>query len=135
MVELGPVNENNHKQLWLLEGKSGDNVEIVNGFSDYCLTEEGEKLSLKRGTGRKDQSWSVEMTGKGKDIQIRLAKSKNKYLSVHEGNLILKEFPSKANADVWTLVEVTNNEMLKTSCFIISTDTNKLIDIPEASKK
>lgn len=59
VVELGPVNENNHKQLWLLEGKSGDNVEIVNGFSDYCLTEEGEKLSLKRGTGRKDQFWSV----------------------------------------------------------------------------
>lgn len=36
---------------------------------------------------------------------------------------------------MWTLVEVTSNEMLKTSCFIISTDTSKLIDIPEASKK
>jgi hypothetical protein len=41
----------------------------------------------------------------------------------------------RESADVWTLVEVTSNELLKNSCFIISSDCKKLVDIPEASKK
>ena len=63
MVQLGPVNENNSKQLWLINGRTADSVELVNGFSDYCLTEDGEKLILKKGTGSKHQSWVIEFTG------------------------------------------------------------------------
>lgn len=110
-------------------------MEIVNGFSDYCLTEDGDKLILKRGTGSKHQSWAVEFLGETKDIQIKLNRSKNKYLGVHEGELVLKEVKSQAGIDTWRLIEVTSNELLKKSCFIISTDTRKLIDIPESSKK
>jgi hypothetical protein len=110
-------------------------VEIVNGFSDYCLTEDGDKLILKKGTGSKSQTWTIEPAGEGKDVHIKLGKSKNKYLGVSEGELTIKDAKFQTLMDVWTLIEVTSNESLKKSCFIISTDTHKLIDIPEASKK
>lgn len=135
MVQLGPVNENNYKQLWLINGRNADSVELVNGFSDYCLTEDGDKLILKKGTGSKHQSWTIEFTGEGQDVQIKLSTSKNKYLGINNGELVLKQGKFQNFVDVWTLVEVSSNQMIKKTCFIFSTDTKKLIDIPDASKK
>jgi hypothetical protein len=123
-VEIGPLNENNKRQLWLLEGRKGGSFEIINGFTDHVLTENDGKLVLKRGTGSSAQTWLMDFQGEA--VTIRLARQKGKVLTVENGAVILKE----GGRDQWRLQPVTRNDLLSRSCFIQSLDTQLLVDVP-----
>jgi hypothetical protein len=128
---MGPINANNKRQLWLLEGKKGGNFEIINGSTDNVLTEDDGNLKLKRGTANSHQVWKLEFES-DHEFRIRKAKSQNEYVVVQNGEIVLKAIHA-TQADVWLLQPVLNNTVLNKSCFIISTDARKLIDIPEAT--
>lgn len=57
-LELGPVNENNPNQMWILQLKEKNRYEIILGFPDVVLTADGTDATLKKGFGDKwHQYW------------------------------------------------------------------------------
>lgn len=57
-LQLGPINENNKNQLWIVELKDKNRYEIILGIPDVVLTANGTDVILKRGVGDKwHQYW------------------------------------------------------------------------------
>ena len=58
-VEVGPVNPNNKRQLWILQEQDAHTYEIINGFTDSVLTEDAPNLVLRRGSANRHQLWKL----------------------------------------------------------------------------
>jgi hypothetical protein len=63
------------------------------------------------------QLWTLEAS-EFEDYYIRYSKSKDRYLCISNGKLILKDVKSQKEADLWVFKQVLNNELLNKSCFI-----------------
>ena len=90
-------------------------------------------MMLKRGTASRNQVWKLELTANN-EFRIRIARADDEYICLVKGQLCLQECTA-AKADIWVLKPVADNPILSKSCFIISKDSKKLIDIPESTSK
>ena len=89
-IQIGPINENNYRQLWIVEYKENDCCQIINGWTDNVITKDLTKFTLKRGEMHHRQLWTLEMKDP-KHFYIRYTKSKNRYLGISNGKLELKD--------------------------------------------
>lgn len=81
-MELGPPNENNPKQMWIVEDKGNYRYELILGYVDKVLTCDGDGVTLKRGTGDKsNQYWLIDASIANK-VKISKGKDTKKFLGL-----------------------------------------------------
>jgi hypothetical protein len=56
-LQLGPINESNHNQLWIIEHKEKNKFEIILGMPDLVLTANGKDITIKKGVGDKSHQY------------------------------------------------------------------------------
>ena len=100
-LELGPVNENNPNQMWIIEDKGKDRYEIILGFPDVVLTADGKDCTLKKGVGdKKRQYWTLDTSSPG-NVKIIQAKESSNYLGVENHRIVIKVNPSMMRCDTF----------------------------------
>ena len=97
-VEVGPINANNKRQLWLLEGHEGATVEIINGFTDNVLTEDAPRLVLRRGNANRHQLWKLEFISEN---EVRIRRAKGDEFLMLEGGKVKSIKVNSSKADPW----------------------------------
>ena len=116
--------------MWIVEDKGKSRYEIILGFPDVVLTADGKDVTLKRGTGDKNnQYWTID-TSNFNLIKISQAKKDKHYLSVDNHRMVIKNNPPQQLIDGWEFRPVTRNKELNRCCYIRCMRTNKLIDVP-----
>lgn len=131
-LELGPANESNPNQMWIIEDKGNARYELILGYPDQVLSADGNHVLLKKGTGSRSQQWIIDASIPNR-IKIRLSKEDHKYLGVSNKRIVLKENPPMELIDTWEFKPVTENPDLNRSSYIRCMRTSKLMDVP-ASK-
>ena len=91
-MELGPPNEKNPNQMWIIEDKGDSRYELILGYPDQVLTADGSYVTLKKGTASRSQKWIID-TSIPNRIKIRLSKGDHRYLGVSNKRIVLKENP------------------------------------------
>ena len=100
-LELGPINENNPNQMWIVEHKEKDRYEIILGFPDVVLTADGRDCTLKKGVGdKKRQYWTLDTSSQGY-TKIALAKESSHFLGVENHRIVIKVNPSMMQCDTF----------------------------------
>ena len=129
-LELGPINENNPNQMWIVEHKGKDRYEIILGFPDVVLTADGRDVYMKKGVGDKSkQYWVFDGSTMGQ-LRIIQAKKDKHYLGVENHHIVIKTNPPIQLCDTWEFRPVTKNKELNRCCYIRCMRTNKLMDVP-----
>lgn len=109
-LELGPLNENNPNQMWILEHKGKLRYEIILGFPDVVLTADGKDVTIRKGDGDKTHQYWVVDTSVFNQIKILQAKKDKHYLGVHNHHIVIKINPPLEICDSWELRPVVKNK-------------------------
>lgn len=101
---MGPANENNNKQLWIIREMGAGSIMIFSAVPNLPLTMENDNIFATHKLTSGNQTWFIDNTVYN-SLKIMLSKLKGKYLGYENYRVKMRSIPQNM-ADTWEFVKV-----------------------------